>query len=685
MKFLKRTMASVLTSLLFFAVYISAGNPKVEAAGTTYYVSPDGNNSNNGLSPASPWKTIKHACDQTVAGDTIRLMAGTFVETQHCQLKPGVNLIGNGSSGANKTVVTASWINNGGSHGWNAENYIISLRAGSSTNGNQVIKDIQFNGNNRKITGAIYTSNVNHITIHDLEILNFQFGGMWITNAGFIEMYNLYVKDSGWESAEYCSGNIMLTNLTDSSIHDSTIYAHAADSGYAIKGMPGGSNPYMTRCKFYNLVMDVKETALWGGGQAYNISMEFFDIWMEELQIYNNFTNQHMSFVGYNRIYNGTSYSLDVHDNDLILNKSYAIEFSNSKARYHNNYINCLQGEWLVAFSEYCTGKTITDVKIHHNIIENVLGICHIRANMSNVEIYNNVLVSNSWNGSIDPAVLHFYGSGTRNNYIIKNNILLFDKHPKQAKMVFKSSGAGNPANLVFTHNCYTNLLLDAPGTYSDNINGDPGLNLNGEKPYPFYSPANSSSPVVNAGTYVGFNVYDGQPDIGAYEYGESGATPTPAPTPTPTPTPTPINLIQNAGFENGTSGWYAVGCAMSASTAQKYNGFYSGLASSRLYNWGGLRQSITVSNGNTYIVSAWAKLASGSNTGKITAEIKVNGGPFQYRTLATGPINSTGWSQITGTYTFNESGVITVCNLYVETASGTTDLYIDDVFVVLQ
>src|SRR5207249_7225642 len=48
-------------------------------SGTNYYVSPTGNDSNNG-SASSPWKTIQHAASVVTAGYTVHVAPGTYTE-----------------------------------------------------------------------------------------------------------------------------------------------------------------------------------------------------------------------------------------------------------------------------------------------------------------------------------------------------------------------------------------------------------------------------------------------------------------------------------------------------------------------------------------------------------------------------------------------------------------------------
>jgi len=47
--------------------------------GTTYYVAPDGDDSNPGTE-AEPWQTIQKAADTLLAGDTVYIRAGTYSE-----------------------------------------------------------------------------------------------------------------------------------------------------------------------------------------------------------------------------------------------------------------------------------------------------------------------------------------------------------------------------------------------------------------------------------------------------------------------------------------------------------------------------------------------------------------------------------------------------------------------------
>src|SRR5690242_4495521 len=76
-------------------------------------------------------------------------------------------------------------------------------------------------------------------------------------------------------------------------------------------------------------------------------------------------------------------------------------------------------------------------------------------------------------------------------------------------------------------------------------------------------------------------------------------------------------NLVTNPGFETGnTSGWFAFGPpTIVAETAQVHSGAYAAEVTNRTSTWNGIAQSLagTLQAGQTYNVSAWVKLVSGS------------------------------------------------------------------------
>lgn len=57
--------------------------PTAPRTPVTHYVAPDGDNGNTGLSRAQAWRTVAQAGERAIAGDTIMVAGGTYVETVH--------------------------------------------------------------------------------------------------------------------------------------------------------------------------------------------------------------------------------------------------------------------------------------------------------------------------------------------------------------------------------------------------------------------------------------------------------------------------------------------------------------------------------------------------------------------------------------------------------------------------
>ena len=146
-------------------------------------------------------------------------------------------------------------------------------------------------------------------------------------------------------------------------------------------------------------------------------------------------------------------------------------------------------------------------------------------------------------------------------------------------------------------------------------------------------------------------------------------------------------NLVTNPGFETGdTTGWSAFGsCTLSVETSQVHSGNYACLVTNRTATWNGIAQSFAggLQSGQTYNVSAWVKLVSGTNqTMQLTME-EIDSVETNYTAIASGFVSTNGWTQLSGQYTFNYSGTFEWLALYAEMPSSANAAYfIDDVSV---
>ena len=141
-------------------------------------------------------------------------------------------------------------------------------------------------------------------------------------------------------------------------------------------------------------------------------------------------------------------------------------------------------------------------------------------------------------------------------------------------------------------------------------------------------------------------------------------------------------NVLTNADMESGTTNWVVNGAGtLSSDTTQFHGGARSVKITGRTSAWNGIGQNVAVSNfptsGQSYTVSVWVRSQTGTPTAKAT--LRLTASSTTYVNLATAPINSTGWTQLSATVPVSWSGTLTGVLFYVETAAGTDNIYIDD------
>jgi glucuronoarabinoxylan endo-1,4-beta-xylanase len=144
-------------------------------------------------------------------------------------------------------------------------------------------------------------------------------------------------------------------------------------------------------------------------------------------------------------------------------------------------------------------------------------------------------------------------------------------------------------------------------------------------------------------------------------------------------------NILTNPGFETGTTtGWSPFGSVtLTVETSTVHSGTYACQVGNRTATWNGIAQSLLnkLQSGQTYNVSAWVRLVSGgSQTIHLTMQ-KTDANPTSYTQIASGSVSSSGWTQLTGQYSYNPAGSVSTLNFYAEvTSSSNASYYIDDV-----
>lgn len=144
-------------------------------------------------------------------------------------------------------------------------------------------------------------------------------------------------------------------------------------------------------------------------------------------------------------------------------------------------------------------------------------------------------------------------------------------------------------------------------------------------------------------------------------------------------------NLLTNPDMENGTTGWSVFGAGSLTSVTSPVHGGSRALSrTGRTAAWNGPAQSVTsvLTNNNSYTASVWVRSQSGTPTGRVTLQVTASG-TTNYVNLAQGTVNSSGWTQLTGTTNVSWTGTLSSATFYVETAAGTDSLLIDDASLV--
>jgi GH35 family endo-1,4-beta-xylanase len=144
-------------------------------------------------------------------------------------------------------------------------------------------------------------------------------------------------------------------------------------------------------------------------------------------------------------------------------------------------------------------------------------------------------------------------------------------------------------------------------------------------------------------------------------------------------------NILTNPGFESGTTGWYGVGCNLTASTNVYRSGSRSGYSYNRTNTWSSIRQSMTgkMLPGKTYHISGWMKIEGASSSGINVTVAKTDGSGTSYTWVASTTGYDNKWTYVSGTYTVNVTGTMTDIFVYFEGPPTGVNYYLDDVNVM--
>jgi uncharacterized repeat protein (TIGR02059 family) len=518
--------------LLFIPISLSL-------SAATYYVSPSGSDATGSGTAGSPWKTLAYACSKvTTSGSVIHVNAGTYIESQQCNLAEGVSIEGEGD-----TSRIISHYQGAGSYDERAS---IVLASGSEgTNGNQSISYIKLDGDGLTGYYAIKVVRRINVIIHHCTVVDFYIGGirfegkaMWQEPSKYAtgnQIHHCSITNcSDKDVTDYGAGNISFGGQLGLEIYNNTFDATTRTQGHNGNILSAGH--YNKGVKYYNNKSYKPDY----DGENWNFHMEAWYTY-GGMEIFNNEFyggDTALDCAGHHNEKGGYDYTFYIHDNYFTGNpvNTYSGKIGvNIEGEYtcdvwiKNNHFNNIAHPVQIdeGTSNVCEASRIY---ITNNLMVNCgmmgpkdwMAIIQILHNfsgsgsiLSDIYIYNNVIIPNSNTSS---TAINIRNNGLASNINIKNNIIV--GHTNNTWLSVVNNGSIN--GLHVTHNGLYNNSSDVP-IFSGNAPVDYQL-TNSISGNPLFVSSTdyhlqSSSPYIDAGTDVGI-LYSGKaPDIGAFEY----------------------------------------------------------------------------------------------------------------------------------------------------------------------
>jgi hypothetical protein len=536
-----------------------------------YWIATDGSDDTGDGHYTRPWKTLAYACTQvTTPGDVIHLKAGTYNETTQIVKPLGISIRGQGDN----THIISTF-----THASNLQGSIQCVSPdGITTDDNSSISYIKLTGSNLTAGRGIFVGYRNNVEIHHCTIEDFAYYGIYFyaSSTAYPDLFmtghsvhDCIITNCSNNATGY-PGNVR-THGTDGLL----IYNNVFDNRERAAGSNGNSIKTLRdkRLKIYNNTFYRNDSEIAADGTyGWNFFIENWD-YRGDCEYYNN-THYGLAKVDIggelNNVDADCTYGFKVYNN-VFLNPANAPRSVNGneedyvcitvegdghdRVEVYNNYMQ--RYNWGIALTTPSSGTGYwhhnwnwDDIKIHHNIIENIgysdfqysgIGIWWANGTndapyygtFANVLIANNTITGN--NGGTYPGYngIRMDANGTATNITISNNIITgFSQNAISINA--HSNDSLDLINCDVTYNCFynngTNAVFVEAAINETNLDVATG-NITADPQFVSTSTfeLSSSSPCINAGTYVGLtrDFYNrrlvGVPDIGAIEYGAIG------------------------------------------------------------------------------------------------------------------------------------------------------------------
>jgi hypothetical protein len=522
-------------------------------AGTAYHVATTGDDVNGDGSADHPWKTLFHACGATTDGDLIELAAGTYDETQSCELPVGVSIVGTGVASCHLNYTYP---------GTSLSNAAIKLASPDGTDGHQTISSIDLGGTALTSTQGILVLGRSNVKVHDIAIHDFLGSGIYFQGANQFgpacpvvmatgnELYNFVITNNSDRTVNGIA-NVVVSGFDGMLIHDGTITQTARPVGhngdnFVIPSVVRGGFSCAAGLKYYNVKSYRNSDD--GNASDFQFHMELWDC-QGGMEIYNNEFHgggQQIDLAGTDTTSRSFelnppyTYNWYIHDNlfqwedpvpsfPAFIPVGVDIESDKQWVTIANNHFKNVPFPVTMSLNSAALGQkniTIEDNLFEHSGFANgefafdisVIG-GGLGTQVNNLHIYNNTIANTNaraafyfipGNGDtlVGTAIINnivqgvpptgygyltFKGtSGTIDGFVLKNNLLFDNVASNQITLL---EGAALPTNLVTSE-----ILVGDPLFLSTtDFHLQPG------------------SPALEAGLDVGLPFSGAAPNIGAF------------------------------------------------------------------------------------------------------------------------------------------------------------------------
>lgn len=455
----------------------------------------------DGRSLDAAWASLAYACRRVGAGDhTIQIGPGTFTADRPARPLSGITIAGAGAAADHATILRPA-------PDWSAppprdddgrgDGYLITLYVPREKLDRITVRDLALHGDPaHRINGAIFLRDADHASLYNLDIREFRWAGMRLQHAHHLNVHHNTLHNASTDKFGFHGGLIYTRWIKQSRLHHNVITSDAG-GGYGYKG--GGHE---------DVRIDHNRIDVAGGFSIESAHENEYGV-----QIDHNIATGCLSIPkpGQSDDPNkrGFEYTFWIHHN--LLSDSYTIEGPRNHLIFAHNFVNITKPGGRVY--THHGGINHGPVSIHHNIIVN----CDRALVWMNEGLAENIHVDHNTVFCADAGdragkLIDAYRGDRLAGWIVRNNV--FVAPASQPRLLYQPErGVGD--KITLDHN----LLVYVNGAPDGNFTAvSPGLNISGEKPWPYYAPAAADSPVVDRGTES--SGFAGEaPDLGAYEW----------------------------------------------------------------------------------------------------------------------------------------------------------------------